>query len=69
MAVSLTHPMDSTKVRMQILKTPLKETIFNTFKEYGIRGLYIGWTAGIVRQLTYSTARLGIYNTLYDLGT
>lgn len=61
--------MDSTKVRMQILKTPLKETIYSTFREHGMQGFYIGWTAGIVRQLTYTTARLGIYNTLYDLAT
>lgn len=52
---------------MQITRLSLKETITHTLKEVGIRGFYVGWTAAILRQLTYSTARLGCYTTLYDL--
>ncbi|KAG6797923.1 mitochondrial 2-oxoglutarate/malate carrier protein-like [Apis mellifera caucasica] len=59
--------MDLAKLRMQITKTSLQETIKQTLKEIGIRGFYVGWTAAILRQLTYSTARLGCYTTLYDL--
>ncbi|XP_017752643.1 PREDICTED: uncharacterized protein LOC108545497 [Eufriesea mexicana] len=62
-----THPMDVTKVRMQISNTSLTTTIRNTLKELGIRGFYIGWSAGVLRQLTYTTTRLGIYNTIFDL--
>ncbi|XP_053990055.1 mitochondrial 2-oxoglutarate/malate carrier protein-like [Hylaeus volcanicus] len=59
--------MDVTKVRMQILRTSLGETIRTTMRDKGVRGFYDGWTAGLLRQLTYSTARLGMYTTLYDL--
>lgn len=60
------YPMDLAKLRMQITRTSLQETIKQTLKEVGIRGFYVGWTAAILRQLTYSTARLGCYTTLYD---
>lgn len=67
MSQTSVYPMDLTKLRMQITRLSLKETITQTLKEVGIRGFYVGWTAAILRQLTYSTARLGCYTTLYDL--
>ncbi|XP_026670798.1 mitochondrial 2-oxoglutarate/malate carrier protein-like, partial [Ceratina calcarata] len=60
--------MDVVKIRMQIAKTPLITTIGRTYREVGFRGFYLGWTAAMLRQLTYTTARLGMYHTLYDLG-
>lgn len=35
-------------------------------KESGVAGLYKGISAGILRQCTYTTARLGIFNKLSD---
>jgi len=35
-------------------------------KEYGVSGLYKGLSAGLLRQATYTTARLGIFNTLSE---
>lgn len=67
MGQTATHPFDVFKVRMQIQKTSLRQTIRDCLKEVGVRSFYIGWTASMLRQLTYSTARLGMYNTLYDL--
>nr|XP_033323979.1 mitochondrial 2-oxoglutarate/malate carrier protein-like [Megalopta genalis] len=62
-----THPLDVTKVRMQISKTSFGATIKETLRTVGLRGFYVGWTAAVLRQLTYSTTRLGIYTTLYDV--
>ncbi|XP_034180272.1 mitochondrial 2-oxoglutarate/malate carrier protein isoform X1 [Osmia lignaria lignaria] len=62
-----THPFDVFKVRMQVSKASLSQTIRVSLKHVGIQSFYIGWTASILRQLTYSTARLGMYTTLYDL--
>ncbi|XP_076657310.1 mitochondrial 2-oxoglutarate/malate carrier protein [Halictus rubicundus] len=61
-----THPFDVTKVRMQISKASLGASVQETFRTVGPRGFYVGWTAGVLRQLTYSTARLGMYTSLYD---
>ncbi|CAL7933914.1 unnamed protein product [Xylocopa violacea] len=65
-AQTATQPMDVIKVRMQISKTPLSQIIRNTLRDAGIREFYVGWTAAMLRQLTYTTARLGLYNTLFD---
>jgi solute carrier family 25 oxoglutarate transporter 11 len=35
----------------------------------GILGLYNGLSAGLLRQATYSTTRLGVYQSLYDYFT
>nr|XP_003706117.1 PREDICTED: mitochondrial 2-oxoglutarate/malate carrier protein-like [Megachile rotundata] len=67
MGQTVTHPFDVFKVRMQISKTSLTQTIRDCLREIGVRSFYIGWTASMLRQLTYSTARLGMYNTLYDI--
>ncbi|XP_078035242.1 mitochondrial 2-oxoglutarate/malate carrier protein [Augochlora pura] len=62
-----THPLDVTKVRMQISKTGFGATIRDTLRTLGLRGFYVGWTAAVLRQLTYGMTRLGIYTTLYDV--
>jgi len=35
-------------------------------KNEGVKSLYKGLDSALVRQATYATARLGIYNTLSD---
>src|SRR4051812_33134066 len=39
-------------------------TFSHILKHDGVRGLYSGLSAAILRQLTYSTARFGIYEEL-----
>ncbi|KOC61050.1 Mitochondrial 2-oxoglutarate/malate carrier protein [Habropoda laboriosa] len=66
MGQTVTHPLDVTKVRMQISKASLVDVVKASLQEVGVSGFYIGWTAGLLRQLTYTTTRLGIYTTLYN---
>lgn len=67
-AQALTHPMDVLKIRMQVSSGNLRETALCTFSTSGIRGFYAGLSAGLLRQMTYTTTRLGIYNTLLEIG-
>lgn len=59
--------MDVIKIRMQVSQNNLRDTILQTFREKGIPGFYTGLTAAVLRQLTYSTTRLGMYNSLLDI--
>ncbi|XP_072932002.1 mitochondrial dicarboxylate carrier [Epargyreus clarus] len=63
-AACITHPLDLLKVQMQTQKgkniSMLKLTGI-VLKNQGITGLYNGISASLLRQLTYSTARFGIY--------
>lgn len=68
MAACATHPLDLLKVHLQTAKST-KE--FNIFKRtsriievQGFLALYNGLTASLFRQLTYSTARFGLYEIL-----
>ena len=38
----------------------------NLIKKQGVGSLYKGLSAGLLRQATYTTARLGIYNNIYE---
>ncbi|XP_011648199.1 mitochondrial 2-oxoglutarate/malate carrier protein-like [Pogonomyrmex barbatus] len=62
------HPMDVIKNRMQVHKgkASILDVIGTTFKAEGILSFYSGLTAGLLRQATYTTVRLGIYNQLQD---
>lgn len=62
------HPMDVIKNRMQIQKgkASLLKTIGTIYVEKGIITFYNGLTAGLVRQATYTTVRLGIYNQMHE---
>ncbi|XP_072766648.1 mitochondrial 2-oxoglutarate/malate carrier protein isoform X2 [Anoplolepis gracilipes] len=63
------HPMDVIKNRMQVHKgkASILDVISTTYSKEGILSFYNGLTAGLVRQATYTTVRLGIYNQLQDL--
>lgn len=72
------QPLDLVKTRMQLAakvttageKAPTSITvIMNIIKKEGVRGLYSGLSAGILRQATYTTTRLGVYNTLEEKST
>ena len=61
----LTIPMDTVKVRMQnfqdIYKT-MKGTYSQIFREEGGFAFYRGISAGLLRQITFASMRLGIYD-------
>ncbi|EEA07358.1 carrier protein, putative [Cryptosporidium muris RN66] len=70
-ATTCIQPIDMVKVRIQLAgehngsKNPFiitKDIIRNN----GIRGLYKGLDAGLVRQITYTTARLGLFRVVSD---
>ncbi|KAL6423875.1 hypothetical protein ACFW04_010367 [Cataglyphis niger] len=62
------HPMDVIKNRMQVHKgkASIMDVIVTTYSKEGILSFYNGLSAGLVRQATYTTVRLGIYNQLQD---
>ncbi|KAL4893181.1 mitochondrial carrier domain-containing protein [Aspergillus ambiguus] len=67
-AAAVTHPLDLVKVRLQTRGPGAPTTMLGTFghilKNNGILGLYSGLSAAILRQLTYSTTRFGIYEEM-----
>jgi solute carrier family 25 oxoglutarate transporter 11 len=73
-ATLFVHPMDVVKNRMQMSgeggATREHKTSFhatrNLFRNEGFRGIYAGLSAGLLRQATYTTARLGIYQMLLE---
>jgi solute carrier family 25 oxoglutarate transporter 11 len=73
-ATLFVHPMDVVKNRMQMSgeggtvrehKTSF-HALSKIFRNEGFRGIYAGLSAGLFRQATYTTARLGIYQTLLE---
>jgi len=65
-AACCTHPLDLLKVHLQTAgaeKTSLLKTTVNIVKNQGVLALYSGLSASLLRQLTYSTTRFGIYDT------
>jgi solute carrier family 25 oxoglutarate transporter 11 len=61
------QPIDMVKVRLQTGETggPIGVAM-RMIKADGPGALYKGLSAGLLRQATYTTARLGIYNTLSE---
>jgi solute carrier family 25 oxoglutarate transporter 11 len=73
-ATLFVHPMDIVKNRMQMSgeggaarehKTSF-HALAKIFRTEGVRGIYAGLSAGLFRQATYTTARLGIYQSLFE---
>lgn len=70
MATAVIQPLDMVKVRIQMQEVGKGQkvnanpiNIFTTIvKQEGFMTLYRGLSAGLLRQLTYGTARLGIFN-------
>ncbi|RAK96275.1 putative mitochondrial dicarboxylate carrier [Aspergillus ibericus CBS 121593] len=73
MAAAVTHPLDLVKVRLQTRGPGAPSTMIGTFghvvKNDGLRGLYSGLSAAMLRQITYSTTRFGIYEELKNYFT
>jgi len=76
-ATLFVQPLDLVKNRMQMSgeaggakahKTSL-HAIANIVKTEGLVGMYNGLSAGLLRQATYTTTRMGIYQTLFEMAT
>ncbi|XP_015431883.1 PREDICTED: mitochondrial 2-oxoglutarate/malate carrier protein-like [Dufourea novaeangliae] len=67
-ATCVVHPMDVIKNRIQLQqeKTSFGAVIRSVYKNEGFLKFYSGLSAGLVRQATYTTVRLGIYNQLQE---
>lgn len=73
LGTSITQPIDTVKVRIQIIgesakgesTNPLKVTR-NMFVHEGISSFYKGLDSALFRQATYATARIGIYRAIYN---
>jgi len=63
------HPFEVIKTRMMASEgknpNPLR-LVADLGRQEGIPGLYAGLSAGILRQLTYTGLRVGLFNTLTD---
>jgi len=68
LAATVTHPLDLVKVRLQTRKGNGPKTMLGMFSHVfnndGFLGLYKGLSAALLRQLTYSTTRFGVYEEL-----
>ncbi|BFZ23153.1 hypothetical protein BsWGS_26192 [Bradybaena similaris] len=74
-ATVFVQPLDLVKNRMQLsgvgggkrqYKTSF-HALASILKNEGVVGIYTGLSAGLLRQATYTTTRLGIYTSLFDL--
>ncbi|KAH7257564.1 mitochondrial carrier domain-containing protein [Fusarium tricinctum] len=65
MAACVTHPLDLVKVRLQMRTGNAPKNMVGTFvhilRNDGPLGLYSGISASLLRQMTYSTVRFGVY--------
>ncbi|OCF31420.1 hypothetical protein I316_06822 [Kwoniella heveanensis BCC8398] len=61
----VTHPLDLTKARLQTSgQRGMFQSIAQTVRSNGIRGLYDGLTGTLLRQMTYSMGRFAIYEAM-----
>lgn len=61
------QPIDMVKVRIQLGEKGNPFAIASKMvKEQGMGSMYKGLSAGLLRQATYTTARLGIYNNIFE---
>lgn len=75
MATCVVQPLDLVKTRMQTssVGTATKEyktslhLIKDIVKKEGVFAMYTGLSAALLRQATYTTTRLGVYQYLFDI--
>jgi len=73
-ATAFVQPLDLVKNRLQLsgadgqskLYKSTGDAISKILKSEGIAGMYNGFSAGVLRQATYTTTRLGVFNVLMD---
>merc|ERR1712183_683722 len=69
-ATCFVQPLDLVKNRMQMSTPGQFSSAFDCVRQIvakeGAAKLYTGLSAGLLRQATYTTTRLGVFNTLMD---
>lgn len=62
------HPIDVTKVRLQVVPPPATavSVASGIMKAEGVSGLYAGLSSAILRQATYGTARIGLHTAFSE---
>uniref|UniRef100_A0AAX7TR58 Mitochondrial 2-oxoglutarate/malate carrier protein n=1 Tax=Astatotilapia calliptera TaxID=8154 RepID=A0AAX7TR58_ASTCA len=73
-ATVFVQPLDLVKNRMQLSGQGTKareyktsfHALFSILRNEGVGGIYTGLSAGLLRQATYTTTRLGIYTILFE---
>lgn len=76
-ATCFVQPLDLVKNRMQLSGMGGKAKEYRTsfhaissiLKNEGIAAMYTGLSAGLLRQATYTTTRLGVYTWLFENAT
>ncbi|KAF2766110.1 mitochondrial carrier [Teratosphaeria nubilosa] len=73
-AACATHPLDLLKVRLQTQphgsqKKGLGAMVSHVWQADGAKGFYRGLSASLLRQITYSTTRFGVYEELKEVFT
>eukprot|EP00850_Spirogloea_muscicola_P022814 SM000313S11964 [mRNA] locus=s313:51519:53652:+ [translate_table: standard] len=63
-ATCVIQPIDMVKVRIQLGQGSFTQVTQNVLKNDGVAGFYKGLSAGLLRQATYTTARLGSFRLL-----
>jgi hypothetical protein len=71
-AAAVTHPVDTLKVRLQLQgelssKVVSGNILRTIITEEGILVLYKGLSASLLREASYSTIRMGLYQPFKDL--
>ncbi|EPS58152.1 hypothetical protein M569_16664 [Genlisea aurea] len=61
LATCVVQPIDMVKVRIQLGQGSATDVTKNMLKNEGIAAFYKGLSAGLLRQATYTTARLGSF--------
>ncbi|KAK6936999.1 Mitochondrial substrate/solute carrier [Dillenia turbinata] len=62
LATCVIQPIDMTKVRIQLGEGSAGQVIKTMLENEGVRAFYKGLSAGLLRQATYTTARLGSFS-------
>ena len=73
-ASTFIHPIDLSKVRLQLFATqnpgmkkpPFYTILADMIKKDGVASIYSGITAAYGRQCVYGTARIGLFRTISD---
>ncbi|XP_076057659.1 mitochondrial 2-oxoglutarate/malate carrier protein-like [Oratosquilla oratoria] len=69
-ATCFVQPLDLVKNRMQVAKSKEHKTSLHVLRHVvqseGVLAVYAGLSAGLFRQATYTTTRLGIYTWLFE---
>lgn len=73
-ATLFVQPLDLVKNRMQLSGEMGKtkqykntgDALITILRQEGVKGIYTGLSAGLLRQATYTTTRLGVYMNIFD---